>query len=48
MSTTVPITSTRPNSDRMLILYPIAASPAKVASREMGMAATGTSVTRQS
>ena len=48
LSTTVPITRTSPNSERMLMLYPIAASPAKVASSEIGIAATGTSVTRQS
>ena len=46
-STTVPITRMKPNSVRMLRLYPRASSPASANSRDTGMAATGTRVVLQ-
>ena len=47
-STTVPMTSTSPKRERILMLYPIPSSAAKVARSETGIAATGTSVVRHS
>ena len=46
-STTIPIESTRPNSDRVLMLKPIAAMAANVPTIATGTATSGISVARQ-
>ena len=46
-STTMPTASTRPNSDRLLIEMPSAASIEKAPTSDTGMATTGMIVARQ-